>query len=549
VTSPSPDTALGSTQSSALPRAILAIAAAIAVALLAPHVDFVPIWDGWAYAECAVDVAANRFALYFLRCYGHPAYAYSGLLGLGQLVDLGNPALLLLVNALVLGATTVGFHRLMRRAFPGAEHGTDVALLTAAFLLQPAFLASVVQPSLDLAVLAGTVWCTVLLVERRWLWCAAAGTAMAFSKETGVMLYGVVLACYVSWMFVRTAGSLVTRVRPLLPLAPTIAPFVLYGGYVVAFLIFRPGQAPLWEAGRDLPFGVRMITTQLDAGLLSYLALLFVLNFAWLPSAWVVASAASGLVRVVGRRPARPSDGEDRAVSGFIVLAAVATLVALTRVVTYSNVRYLLAGTALWLGVAYVALVHLRLRPALRRAALGVYAVLVAVSVVRTVDPVSRRLWGTFPFGSHRMLEITSITGECCGAGRDQLAYSLEFTRLDELTDMALTTLMRDTATVIVLPSQMRYHIIGRLDRVTWKRTLRREGAFEPTVMTGPVVLIRQPPPRSILYLVMPNGKDSTSLAELAGSYDVGPERRFESGGYVLSAYQMTARNGVRAAP
>jgi hypothetical protein len=216
--------------------------------------------------------------------------------------------------------------------------------------------------------------------------------------------------------------------------------------------------------------------------------------------------------------------------------------------VTYSNVRYLLAGTALWLGVAYVALVRLRLRPSLRRAALGVYAVLVAVSVVRTVDPVSRLLWGTFPVGSHRMLAITSITGECCGTGRDQLAYSLEFTRLDELTNLALTTLLRDTSTVIVLPSRMRYHIIERIDRVTWRRTLRREGAFEPTVMTGPVVLIRQPPPREILYLAMPNGKDSTSLAELAGSYDIGPERRFESGGYALSAYQMTVKNGVRAA-
>ena len=541
--------ALGRLQSPAVPRVILAIAGALALALLAPHIDFVPMWDGWAYAECAVDVAANRFALYFLRCYGHPAYVYSGLLGAGQLLDLGNPALLLLVNSLVLGATTVGFHRLMRRAFPGADHQTDIALLSAAFLLQPAFLASVVQPSLDLAVLAGTVWCTALLVERRWLWCAAAGTAMSFSKETGVLLYGVVLAGYVSWLFVRTPGTLATRVRALLPLAPTILPFVLYGGYVLAFLIFRPGQSPVWEAGRDIPLGVRMITTRFDAGLVSYLAMLFVLNFAWLPSAWVAVSAASGLVGVVRRRSAPLVAGEDRAVSGFVVLAAILTLVALTRVVTYSNVRYLIAGTALWLAVAYVALVRLRLGPAVRRVALGVYAVLVAVSAIRTVDPVSRWLWGTFPFGSHRMLDMTSITGECCGAGRDQLAYSLEFTKLHELTDTVMATLLRDTTTVIVLPSRMRYNTIARVDPTTRKRTLRRDGTFEPIVMTGPVVLIRNPPPQSIIYIALPNGKDSTSFAELSARYDVGPERRFESGGYAISAYEMTARNGTRPAP
>ena len=542
MTLPAPDAALGATRSAATPRAILAIAGAVALALLAPHVDFVPIWDGWAYAECAVDVAANRFALYFLRCYGHPAYAYSGLLGAAQLLDLGNPALLLAVNALILAATTVGFHRLMRRAFPGADHHTDIALVTAAFVLQPAFLASVVQPSLDLSVLAGTVWCTALLVERRWFWCAAAGTAMSFSKETGVLLYGVVLACYASWSFIRAPGTLATRMRALLPLAPTVAPFVLYGGYVLAFLIFRPGQSPVWAAGRGIPLGVRLITTRFDAGLASYLALLFVLDFAWLPSAWIVASAATGLSRRVRRRPARPIAGEDRAVTGFLVLAAAMTLIALTRVVTYSNVRYLIAGTALWLGVSYIALARLRLGPVIRRLVLGGYAALVATSAIRTVDPVSRSLWGTFPFGSHRMLDMTSITGECCGAGRDQLAYSLEFTKLHDLTDSVLTTLMRDTATAIVLPSQMRYHTIGRVDRATWRRTLRRDGAFDPLVMTGPMVLIRNPPPPSIIYIAVPNGKDSTSLAELSSRYDVGPERRFASGGYALSAYVMTAR-------
>jgi hypothetical protein len=49
------------------------LAAATAAVLLAPHFDFIPMWDGWAYAECAMDVAANHFAPYFLRCYGHPA--------------------------------------------------------------------------------------------------------------------------------------------------------------------------------------------------------------------------------------------------------------------------------------------------------------------------------------------------------------------------------------------------------------------------------------------------------------------------------------------
>ena len=64
----------------------------------------------------------------------------------------------------------------------------------------------------------------------------------------------------------------------------------------------------------------------------------------------------------------------------------------------------------------------------------------------------------------------------------------VEFTRLHDLTDSVLATMMRDTATVIAL-RRARYLAVGRVDTTTWRRTLRREGAFEATVMAGPVML------------------------------------------------------------
>ena len=530
-------------------RAVLALAAIVAVALLASHLDFIPIWDGWAYAECAVDVVTNRFALYFLRCYGHPAYVYSGILAVFQLIDLGNPVLLFLVNAGVLAGATIGFHRLMRRVFPAEDHAIDVALLTAVFLLQPPFLASVLQPALDLPVLAGTIWCAVLLLERRWFWCGVVGTATAFSKETGVLLYVVLLGCCVLWTLARTPGTLLIRLRALLPLWPTLAPVLAYAGYVVVFGYFRPGQAPVWSAEGEGSLFVRLLTPRLDAAFASYLALLFILNFAWLPSAWIAVDAIGGVIRKVRLRSKRVVSGADGEAVGFLTLATAAALVALTRFITYSNVRYLMAGTGLMLAVAYLALVRLGATPMVRRAALGVYAALLALSAVRTVDPVSRWLWGTFPFGSHRMLDMTSITGECCGAGRDQLVYSLEFTRFHDLTDQVLVAMMRDTATVIALPSVMRYHTVGRVDPTTWRRTLRREGAFEPTVMPGPVMLTMDTLPRSVIYIDMPNAKDPMTLGLLSRLYSVGPARRFESGRYGLSAFPLTLNNGDRVIP
>ena len=531
------------------PNAILTLATILTVGFVGLRLDFVPLWDGWAYAECAVDVVTNRFALYFLRCYGHPAYVYSGILATFQLIEVGNPVLLFLVNAGVLAAATVGFHRLMRRLFPGDDHCIDVALLTAAFLLQPAFLASVLQPALDLPVLAGTVWCAVLLIERRWFWCAVVGTAMAFSKETGVLLYGVLLACYVGWVLARTPGTCGARLRAILPVWLTVAPLAAYAGYVATFRFFRPGQAPVWGAPTGRPLLAELVTVRVGDELVSYLGLLFVLNFAWLPSAWIATDTGVGALRLLRRRPTRTVPGADRGAIGFLTLAAVVALIALTRFITYSNVRYLMAGTALLLAVAYVALVRLGAAPAVRRIALGVYAVALAVSAVRTVDPVSRAVWGTFPFGSHRMLDMTSITGECCGAGRDQLVYSLEFTRFHDLTDSVLVAMMRDTATVLALPSRMHYHAVGRVDTTTWRRTLRREGAFEATVMAGPVMLTLDTLPRSVIYIDMPNAKDPMTLGLLSRLYSIGPAQRFAVDGYALSAYPLTLKNGDRSLP
>ena len=525
-----------------VPRTILIRAAAIAALLLAPHFDFVPMWDGWAYALCATDVVTYRFAVSALRCAGHPAYIYSAVLGGAQLLDLGNPGLLVLVNGAVLAIATLGFHRLMRRAFPEEGHETDIALLTAAVLLQPPFLASVIQPALDLPILAGTIWCTVLLVERRWFWCAAAGTAMAFSKETGVLLFAVLVACYAVWALARTPGTFSARVRTLIPLAPTVLPLVAFAGYVLAFRILRPDRHALWQTASGPPLLENLLVPRLDAEVASFLAMLFVLNFAWFLATLVAVDGAVGVVRFARRRSARVVAGADRPVIGFLTLAAVATIIALTRFTTFSNVRYVMAGTALLLPLAYVALVRLGLTPGARRIALGAYTALLAVSALRTVDPVSRQLWGTFRFGSHRMLHMTSITGECCGAGRDQLVYSLEFTRFNDLTDSVVATLMRDTATVIALPSRMDYHVIGRVDGSTWRRTLRRTGAFEAKVVDGPWLVARAAAPQSLVYIALPNAQDAVTLSMLSDRYVVGPERRFEAGGYALSAYELRLR-------
>jgi len=522
-------------------RLVLTLAVLTAVALLVPRLGYIPMWDGRAYAECAVEASFNGLSSYYLRCWGHAAHFSVGALAVPQLLDHGNAVLLIAVNALAFAAAAAGFHRLVRRVCPAARHDLDVALLTAAFLLQPAMLASVLQPGIDLPVLAGILWCTALLIESRAWWCAAAGLVVVFSKETGVMLYGVVLACYAGWLLLR-GGTATERLRRLFPATPALVPLVVFAGYVLYYRVFLPGQSAIWTAAIDKPLLEQFLVPRVDRYLGSNLALLLVLNFAWVLSIWLVADAGVGAVRTLRRLPRRSLPDVDSRVLGFLTALALVSVYALTRFLVFSNVRYLLPAAALVLITSFAALLRLGLPTTARRALVATYGLLLAVSAVRTADPVSRKLWGTFQFGSHRMLRMTSLTGECCGIGRDQLVYSLEFARIHDLTDMALAALAPDSSTLIVIPALTSWYTIGPLDATTHRRTLRRTNIVVPPVVEHTEILKAPVRPQEFLYLALPNGNNPRSLRDLAAFYDIGVERRFERDGYAVSTRQLTLR-------
>ena len=61
--------------------------------------------------------------------------------------------------------------------------------------------------------------------------------------------------------------------------------------------------------------------------------------------------------------------------------------------------------------------------------------------------------------------------------------------------------------------------------------------------MSGPFVPTGGEPPRSMIYIAMPNAKDPVTLPLLANGYVVGPEQRFESDGYAVSVYRLERRS------
>jgi len=524
----------------------LSVAALAACALLASRIGYAPIWDGRIYAAC-ISVAAEHFSAESLRCAGHASQAYAAVAALAQMLAPESSVPLLATNAFLFAIACVGFHRLTGHVFPNVA-SLDRALLTAAFALHPAFLSAVVQPGLDLPLLPEFIWAVVFVLERRWLPLAVMGFALAFTKETGVLLYAVLLACYALCFELRSADPFGERVKRVVRLAPLALPGVVFVAYLLVRRFASPGKPVIWYTGTTSDSLLsQFLVPRLDLYQVNYAVLILVLSFAWVVSATIGADAFVGIVRAGHRESPRPVPGADRANLGFLLLLGVVTGYSLTRFTTFGHTRYFLVVYALLFVLFLGSLLRLGVGAIARRVLLGGYAVLLLVSVVRTVDPVSRRLYGTFAFGSHDMLRMTRVTGECCGFGQDQLAYSLEFTVLQPLTDAALHAIEASIPTpTIVVPDSTSWIFLDPPESGRRHFVYRLPSGAKPTVLEHREVVQGTRRPESAFYLALPYGDNARAMRELKALYEFRDERTFERHGYAIPVYRMTARAPVQ---
>lgn len=579
------------------------VAAVVAAGLLASRAGYVPMWDGRWYAECVVDFASGPPAAVLKRCALHPSQAYIGLLALVQRLDVGNAGLLLATDVALFAVLAAALARLLRSVLPSPAVAADRAWLVAILLVHPVLLASVVQPNPDLGVCVYLVCAMAAAVERRVWWTMAFGLLATFSKEAGAIAYVIVAAMYALTVGLRgsiaprlrnallagaaltltlgrlsglveryggrsvttrwgivaiVAGSLVAclaapRPQPLRaalpslwrwlrPLLPLALPPVLFGAYLLTLRLLHPTVDLLWGGENVRGVVVTLIDPQMGLAARSYLALLFVLGFLWLPSTIVAADVLVGAWRTVRRAPPRPVPGSAVGPLHFVVLTTVCLAFVLTRYPTFANPRYLLPAYALMIVVFGVALLRLRVPPRARHVVLGATTVLLAVSAVRTVDPVSRALWGVFSVGREDMLRMTSLPRECCGNGRDQLAYNLQFTGIADVVDAALMRVgapPRDTR--LAFGSQAAWFLPKRVD-ARHRRTLRPGYPEPPALVVAESTPTDSVLPRCLWYIGLPNKDDAVAFRTLAPLYERGAPDSVWAGGFVATIHPMVRR-------
>lgn len=580
---------------------VLAVAALAAALMLWSRRGYIPLWDGRIYSECVVDATRNLLDVGGYRCAGHISQSYVALLVLAQRFAAGSPIPMLAMNALLLALGAGALFRLLRVVFPSPEHRVERSLVVAAFLVHPVILASAVQPGLDFGMLIFSICALAAVLEgRRWA-VVLFGVLLVFSKEPGVLVYGVILlvalwrdalrrlipnGAYWLGVVVLAALTLLNLIRFNVLSAATCAlllyvlrlrrepparvpvraiaraalaewtlalPILLVFGYMatnavrgaLAARYATTASAPpvVWSnAGPGALIMTLFRPGTVDQSTLAALALMLVVSFLWVPTALFLTDAAIGASRRSRSLPPRALAGTDAAALGLVTAALVGEIWLLTRFITYGNARYYLPVYPLALVVGYAALVRLDVSRAIRSAVLALLVVLLGVSATRTIDPVSRALWGTFTPGDRSMLMITSLTHECCGAGRDQLVYNLEFTRFDQLTSDATEQIRPNDSTTIILPLFGNWFTVDQLDARTHRRTLARTGTVSPRVVTALEAYQPAGHVPTAWYFEIPYLDNSVSLDRLNEVYEIGAPAFVARDGYAMAVRRLRLR-------
>jgi hypothetical protein len=510
--------------------------------LMLPHLRFVPIWDGRLYYECLRHAMSGGFHPLDFNCFAHPSMLYMVLLSIGQYLDPGSAVALNLTNILLGAMGIVAFWALAEALFPGSEQRTERGLLTLLYSVCPVVLASVLNPGPDTGVLVFSLLYAALLLRRKFGLAVAAAIFLVSSKESGILLYPIITVLFFGIDFLgrRVPGK--TAVREVLRRTAYFAPVFFSGA--VALLQWATGRPIVWEQpGRGNGSILREFLLPRMAEIIHNTVILsvFVVNFDWL----LVVVLAAAVCRIGGqivRKRFRVPVGVEPDVAMFVVLLFLAMLYALTRFPTFTNLRYVLPIFPFLLLTFALAWRIIAPQRKLRLAGVAVMCILFVISARRTVDPVSEVVFGTFDFGRHRLLNITLAAGECCGHGRDQLAYNLEYTRFASIQDEIYGALRPSRKTPIVTEDEADWYLQGRVDDRTFRRTLDGDHSFRPRYLPLTALLEMRPGPERIFFVAYPNIPTSPNRVRLMRDYSRDEALSFGEGGYEIPVFRMTRR-------
>jgi hypothetical protein len=523
--------------------AAFAVTALVFAAILLPELHYVPIWDGRVYANCAIGAASNGFAgltMESLRCGGHPTQGYIAILAASQVLRFGDIAALHVTNIALGLLALLSIRLVLTRVFPDPARARELDLVTLVCAVHPVLLSTLIQPNVDFGVYVFFFVTLAALVHRRFGLAALAGVLLCFSKETGVLAYGVMVGLDALFVLLPGRATIAERVKRAAPMWATALPLLLYGVHIVWWNATHAQSAVwkhTWQQGTFDGFRFFDLSDPIFA---SYAAGIFVLGFMWVLSAIIVADFGVAGMRMARRRPRRAVAGANLPLLAYVGVLTVVLTYLLTSFRTWTNLRYFALLYPLVVILAFAAMVRLGAGMRVRVAALAVAAALFVLATYRSVDPVSRAVYGTFSAGQRDMYRMASITGEYAGPGRDELVYNLQFTGYHHVQNALFHALQPTDSTAFATARVARWNIWSQLDEHTHDRTLREDGVIVPRYWDDVDLLASPRRPRDVWFLDFTYRPDrDASMASLTSLYREVGTTRATADGHVLVAHHL----------
>jgi hypothetical protein len=521
---------------------VFAVISLVFVAILAPELHYVPIWDGRVYANCAIEAAANGFAglsMESLRCAGHPSQGYVVFLAVSQLLRFGDIAALHFTNVLLGLVALASIRIVLARVVPDPARVRQLDLLTFICAVHPAVLSTLLQVNVDFGVYVFFFATLAALMSERYWIATATGLLLCFSKETGVLAYVLMVGLDAAFRMIP-AGTPAERAKRTLPLWMTPLPVLLFGAHVLWWNSTH-AQPAVWKHNwqQGTMDGFKFFDLS-DPVFVSYAAGIFVVGFMWVVSVFIGADLIVGGVRMARRLPKREVKFVDAGKLAYFTTLTVLLTYILTSFRTWSNLRYFALLYPLLVILAFASMVRLGLKWRARTLTLVAIALLFIVSIYRSIDPVSRAVYGTFSTGQHDMYRMSSITKEYNGPGRDEIVYNLQFTGYHHVQNALFHVLRPTDSTAFATSRVARWNIWSQLDGLTHDRTLKQEMVIVPRYWDD-VDLIQSPKrPRDVWFLVFSYfPDDDASLASLKPLYrEIAVTRTFAHG-HLLVAHHL----------
>ena len=514
------------------------------VSIVLSHLDFIPVWDAKYYLQCVEDAVDRPFDLLNFRCFYHPSIVSTLLWSVTQYLWPWTPPLIYATNALLGAASIAAFYGLIRLLFPNRPDG-EYVLVTALYALAPVFVAHAIFLNVDYSVTAFVVIFLYFLIARRFWLASAFAVAAMFSKETGATAWAVIMLAYVVAFVLNPRTSWPQRVAMLRSHAPLVAPAVVLLAYLVLVAVFRPdpaGWVHSYAPVNIVPnfFDAFLNTNLADPDIRSLLVDIFALNYQWLLTIVVVAALCAALIRVEPQnrieRDGDASIGPPRR-GVFLGLSMIGLVYVVTRYRFSNAARYVLLASPVMILVFYHALLFL-VRSHIRRLFyLSVCAVLVLLSNFRTIDFVSRSIFGTFAFGSHALLDMSSFTGKL---RLDGMVYNLEFLQLQYLFGDMVRDLRPRPGSILLMGNAI-YNFPPGVDPRDYELTANPARAVPFFVARGDVtrdVLAShvQRDGEPFFYMAFPHA-DNAPLQSLLHDYALVATKQYERRGYTLDVY------------